>query len=138
MVAIRIGQKYVDAMVAHAREDAPVECCGLIAARDGRVAALYRARNMEASPYRFRVDPLETKRLCEAMEDEGLELAGFYHSHTGSEAVPSPTDVRMMGPLFGPPYVHFVVGLKDPARPEVRAWFIADGDRSEQSFDVEP
>jgi proteasome lid subunit RPN8/RPN11 len=105
--AIRLRREHVDSMIDHAKRDAPIECCGLLASRDGEVVSLHPARNRENSPYRFDIDPLETKKLLEIIEASGADLAGFYHSHTGSAAVPSPTDIRMMGPLFGPPYVTF-------------------------------
>jgi proteasome lid subunit RPN8/RPN11 len=121
-------------MVAHALEDAPVECCGLLAARDGEVQQVFRATNKEASPYRFSIDPMETRRLEEAIDASGAELAGFYHSHTGSEARPSPTDIRMMSTFFGPPYVHFVIGVADRAKPHARVFYIEDGAATEQEF----
>ena len=135
-VAVRLKQEHIDAMVAHALEDAPIECCGLLAERDGRVAQIRRAKNKEASPYRFDIHPLETKRLLDDIEESGQELAGFYHSHTGSAAVPSPTDIRMMGPLFGPPYVHFVIGVADREKPEVRVWHIVGTERVEHEFEI--
>ncbi len=135
-VAIRIRREHFDAMIAHALEDAPIECCGLIAAAAGTTVAIHRARNREASPYRFSIDPLETRKLEDQIETEGAELVGFYHSHTGSEPIPSPTDIRMMGPFFGPPFVHFVVGVADRDHPVARCWFIENGDRSEQEFEV--
>lgn len=135
-VAIRLRRDHVDAMVAHALEDAPIECCGMLAARDGVVVEVYRAANKENSPYRFSIDPLQTRRLEQQIDDSGASLAGFYHSHTGSDPIPSPTDIRMMGSLFGPPYVHFVVGVADRKKPVVRAWYIEDGDRIEQQFEI--
>ncbi len=135
-VAIRLTQQHIDEMVAHALEDAPIECCGLLAIRDGAVAQIRRAKNKEASPYRFDIHPLETKRLLDDIEENGQELAGFYHSHTGSPAVPSPTDIRMMGPLFGPPYVHFVIGVADRDKPEVRVWHIEGTERIEREYEI--
>jgi proteasome lid subunit RPN8/RPN11 len=135
-VIARLRQEHLDEMIAHALEDAPIECCGLLARRDGEIVSLHRARNVEASPYRFSVDPLETRKIEEAMDAAGTELAGFYHSHTGSAAIPSPTDIRQMSAFFGPPYVHFVVGVADPESPEVRAWYIEGGDRVEHEFEV--
>ncbi|MCC6267534.1 MAG: M67 family metallopeptidase [Dehalococcoidia bacterium] len=135
-VAIRLKREHIDAMVAHALEDAPIECCGLLAARDGVVAAVRRAKNKEASPYRFSIDPLETRKHEQAIDDAGMELVGFYHSHTGSHAVPSPTDIRMMGPFFGPPFVHFVIGVADREKPEVRVWHIDGSERVERTFQV--
>lgn len=134
--AIRLKQTHIDAMVAHALEDAPVECCGLLALKDGQVAEIRRAVNREASPYRFSIDPLETRKHELAMDEAGQSLGGFYHSHTGSPPVPSPTDIRMMGTFFGPPYVHFVIGVADTANPEVRAWYIEEGERTEQEYEV--
>lgn len=135
-VAIRLRKEHLDAMVEHALEDAPIECCGLLASRDGAVVEVRRAKNKEASPYRFDIHPLETRDHLEAIEESGAQLAGFYHSHTGSPAVPSPTDIRMMGPLFGPPYVHFVIGVADRESPEVRVWYIEGTERIEQEFEV--
>lgn len=135
-VAIRLQRNHFDAMVAHALEDAPIECCGLLAAHDGLVVDVYRAKNREASPYRFSIDPLETRRLEEKMDASGAELAGFYHSHTGSDPIPSPTDIRMMGSFFGPPYVHFVIGVADRENPIVRAWYIENGERTEQEYEL--
>ena len=137
-VAIRLRREHLDSMIAHALEDAPVECCGLLAQKDEQVVAVYRAQNREASPYRFSIDPLETRKLEEAMDREGTALIGFYHSHTGSDPVPSPTDVRMMGAFFGPPYVHFVIGVADREHPVARARFIENGDKTEQEFEVLP
>lgn len=137
-VAIRLRQEHIDAMIAHALEDAPIECCGLLAMRDGVVETVRRAKNKEASPYRFSIDPLETRKHEAAIDDAGLELAGFYHSHTGSPAVPSQTDIRMMGPLFGPPFVHFVIGVADRAHPDVRAWHIDGVEKIERAFEIVP
>ncbi|HMO95907.1 MAG TPA: M67 family metallopeptidase [Tepidiformaceae bacterium] len=135
-VAIRLRQEHIDSMIAHALEDAPIECCGLLASIDGEVVDVRRAKNKEQSPYRFSIDPLETRRHEEAIDDSGAQLAGFYHSHTGSPAVPSPTDIRMMGPFFGPPFVHFVIGVGDRENPEVRVWYIDGTERIEQEYEV--
>ncbi|HET7736999.1 MAG TPA: M67 family metallopeptidase [Tepidiformaceae bacterium] len=135
-VVIRLRQAHLDDMIAHALEDAPIECCGLLANRDGALATVYRARNKEASPYRFSIEGLDQVRIERAMDDAGEELSGFYHSHTGSEARPSPTDIRSMGPLFGPPYVHFVIGVADPEHPVARVFTIEDGAATEHEYEV--
>ncbi len=137
-VAIRLRQEHLDAMIAHAKADAPIECCGLIAASDGTVVSIHPARNAEASPYRFSINGLEQRKIEETIDAAGAALAGFYHSHTGSEARPSPTDIRMMTTFFGPPYVHFVVGVADRDAPVVRVFYIADGAATEQEFEVLP
>ena len=42
----------------------------------------------------------------------------------------------MMGPFFGPPFVHFVIGVKDRDRPEVRVWHIDGADKFERAFEI--
>ena len=135
-VVVRIPRQHLDAMISHALEDAPVECCGVLAVRDGTVTGVYRARNTESSPYRFNIDPREYMKLEEAITGAGDSVAGFYHSHTGSEARPSPTDIRMMGPFFGPPYVHFVIGVADRERPHARVFHIEEDHATEHEFEV--
>jgi [CysO sulfur-carrier protein]-S-L-cysteine hydrolase len=135
-VVIKLRRDQLDAMIAHALEDAPIECCGVLAAKDGVLTGLHRAKNVTASPYRFEFHPLETRRLFEAIEDSGADVAGFYHSHTGSEPKPSPTDIRAMGPLFGPPYIHFVIGVADRDHPIARVFHIHEGAAIEHAYEV--
>ena len=119
-----IEQRYIDEMIAHAREDAPNECCGILGGKDGRVLQLYRAVNAEKSPYRYSVDSRDLFRIHRECEAREWEFVGLYHSHTFSEAFPSSTDVRL---AFWPEAVYFLVSLRDSEKPEVRAYRIADG-----------
>jgi proteasome lid subunit RPN8/RPN11 len=82
-------------MVAHCREGRPNEACGLLAARDGEVVKVIRMSNAAASPVRYALEPTEQFQAYRALEEEGLDLAGVFHSHTHTEAYPSPTDVRL-------------------------------------------
>ena len=120
---MRISQALYDELVAHAREEAPNECCGMIASRDGEAVAVHRATNSAASPLRYEIDGMEQYRLQTAIEDAGFELGAIYHSHTRSEPVPSQTDINL---AFYPDSLYVIVGVKDP-EPDVRAWRIVDG-----------
>ena len=53
---MRISRELYDEIVAHAREEAPNECCGMIASRDGRALVVHRATNTAASPLRYEID----------------------------------------------------------------------------------
>ena len=66
---MRISQALFDEMVAHARADAPNECCGMVASNNGDAVVVYRARNAEASPLRFRIDPEEQLELHNRIDD---------------------------------------------------------------------
>jgi [CysO sulfur-carrier protein]-S-L-cysteine hydrolase len=132
---MRIGRQMLDEIVAHAREEAPNECCGMIGARDGRAAKLYRTRNAEASPLRYVVHPQDQFRVMEEMDERGEELAAIYHSHTGSAAYPSQTDINLAEGWPDPLYL--ICSIADPDSPEVRAFSIREGTVEERPLDVD-
>ena len=84
---------------AHAAEEAPNECCGVIVLRDGVAERYVRGRNKLASPYRYE---LEIDPAVWFLEDEGYELAVF-HSHPETAADPVAHRPRARRPLGGPP-----------------------------------
>jgi [CysO sulfur-carrier protein]-S-L-cysteine hydrolase len=125
----------LEQIVAHAGEEAPNECCGMIGARDGRATSLHRARNAEESPLRYTVHPTDQLRIMEKLEADGEELAAIYHSHTGSPAYPSQTDVNLAENWPDPLYL--ICSIADPESPEVRAFAIRGPDVEEVPLDVE-
>ena len=130
---MRISRPLYDEMVAHAEADAPNECCGMIAARDGEAVTVYRATNAAASPLRYEIDGAEQYRIQMAIDDAGLELGAIYHSHTRSEPYPSQTDINL---AFYPEAVYVIVGVAS-GQPEVRAYTIRDGQVAEAELVVE-
>jgi [CysO sulfur-carrier protein]-S-L-cysteine hydrolase len=130
---LRISGSLLDEVIAHAREEAPRECCGMIAASDGEAVAVHRAHNSADSPkLRYEMDPKEQYTLEMGIEDAGLELGAIYHSHPRTEPRPSPTDVNL---AMHPHALYVIVGLGG-AEPEVRAWRIVDGHVSEAALEV--
>jgi len=130
---LTLEQSYVDEMIAHAREDDPNECCGIIAGLDGSATQLYRALNAEASPYRYNVDPKDLLRIYRDLDDHGWDVLVIYHSHTHTEAYPSPTDVRLAA---WPEAYYIVVSLRDKSNPVVRAFHIREGNVEEQELRI--
>jgi|SRR5579884_21399 len=131
---MRISRELYDRMVAHARQEAPNECCGMIATRDGEAVRLYRATNAAASPLRFEIDPGEQLRYHNDIESAGLELGAIYHSHTRTEPRPSQTDLNFAAGWPGVLWV--IVGLAGE-QAEVRTWRIDGGQVSEAELLVE-
>jgi proteasome lid subunit RPN8/RPN11 len=119
---MRFPRPLIDEMVAHAREDAPNECCGIVAARDGVAVRVHRAVNAAASPLRYEVDPRDQYRIEMEIDDAGLEVGAIYHSHTRSAPYPSQTDINL---AFHPDAVYVIVGLASE-EPEVRGYEIVD------------
>jgi proteasome lid subunit RPN8/RPN11 len=120
---MRIAKELYDEIVAHARTEAPNECCGMVASRDGHAARVYRATNVAASPLRYEIDGGEQFRIQMEIDDAGLDLGAIYHSHTRSEPYPSQTDINL---AFYPEALYVIVGLAD-SEPDVRAYSIRDG-----------
>lgn len=130
---MRIGQSLIEEIVAHAREDLPNECCGMVGGVDGEARTVYRAANAEASPFRYSIDAREQFRLMQEIEGAGEELVGIYHSHTKSPAYPSQTDVNLAG---WPDAVYLIASLADAEAPEVKGFWIRDGRISEADLVV--
>ncbi len=132
-MALVLDPSYIDEMIAHARADAPNECCGIIAGKDGRPMRLYRAINAEASPYRYSVDAKDLLRIHRDADSNDWEFLVIYHSHTHTEAYPSPTDVRL---ATWPDAYYVLVSLMDEATPVVRAFRIEDGTITEEPIEL--
>jgi [CysO sulfur-carrier protein]-S-L-cysteine hydrolase len=118
---MEFAPEHIEEIISHAREDAPDECCGLIAGRDGRSERVYRMENAAHSPLRFEVAPLEVMKTLEAIDEEGLEVGGLYHSHTRTAPYPSQTDVTYAEAWPGTPWL--IVGLAN-GDAEVRTYRI--------------
>lgn len=123
---MRIAQNLIDEMVAHAREDLPNECCGMIGGSDGAATSVYRARNHFASPLRFGVHPDDLFRITQKeMPERGEDLVAIYHSHTKSKAYPSQTDLNEAQNSW-PDAIWVIVSLEDPEAPDVKAYWLKD------------
>lgn len=131
---MRIAGNLVEEIVAHAREDVPNECCGMVGGSGGEARTVYRAANAEASPFRYSIDAAEQFRLMKEIEGAGEELVAIYHSHTKSPAHPSQTDVNLAG---WPDAVYLIVSLADGGAPELKGFWIRDGEIAEAELVVE-
>ena len=130
---MRISRADREELIAHAREEAPNECCGYLRAREGRVEEVFRATNERRSPYGYHLDSSSLLAANE-LDDEGFEV-GIYHSHPRSPAEPSQTDINL---AHYPHWTYLIVSLDgDGAGDHVRAWRISDGRVEEEDIVVE-
>ena len=121
---MRISRSLVDEMVAHAHEDLPNECCGMVGGRDGEATEVIRVANAAATPLRYEMDPQGQYNALKSIEDGGGELLAIYHSHTKSAAYPSQTDVNQA--VAWPEPVYVIVSLADPDAPDVKGYLLRD------------
>jgi len=132
---VRIAPELVEEIVAHAREEAPNECCGMVSGSDGRATRIYRARNAEGSPLRYTIHPQDQIRIMSEIEERGEEIAAIYHSHTKTPAEPSQTDINLAENWPDP--VHLICSLAEPDAPNLRGFAIREGHVEEVDLDVE-
>jgi [CysO sulfur-carrier protein]-S-L-cysteine hydrolase len=133
---MRIAQDLIDDIIAHAREDLPNECCGLIGGADGVARTVYRAQNEFASPFSYRVSSADQYRIIEKeMRGRDEDLLSIYHSHTKSAAYPSQTDLNEA--VSWPEQLYLIASLADPESPEVKGFWLRDGTISEAELVVE-
>ena len=125
---MQISRAQRDELFAHAREDAPNECCGYLRLSDGRVEEVFRAENVYSAPTRFMLDDRSLFAANE-LDDAGHGVA-IYHSHPRSSPEPSQTDINIAA---YPHWLYLIVSLAED-EPVVRAWRIADGRVDEEEI----
>jgi proteasome lid subunit RPN8/RPN11 len=122
-------------MVGHAYDGLPDEACGLLAGEPGAEHArrFYPCRNADESSRVYTVDPRDHLRADRDAEDRGLEIIGVMHSHTHTEAYPSPTDVAQAP---DPAWHYVIVSLKREAA-VLRSYRIVDGGIAEEAVSLD-
>jgi proteasome lid subunit RPN8/RPN11 len=115
---------YLD-MVGHAFDELPNEACGLLGGdpATGRVEVFYRCGNAARSSRIYEVEPRDHLHADRDAESRGLEIIGVMHSHTHTEAYPSPTDLAQ---AVDPSWHYVIVSLRDEA-PVLRSYRLGDG-----------
>ena len=138
---LTLSQALQAEVVAHCQSRYPKEACGLLAgpveaAGPSRQAIqIYPMTNVEDSPIGYAMDPREQLRVEKLMRQRGQRLIGIYHSHTATEAYPSPVDVRM---ALSPDLSYVLVSLKDQAAPDFKSYVIDGATITPEAVTVAP
>ncbi len=123
MTVLELSRDQAAALITHAEEESPNECCGLLAGRNGRVERIYRGTNIDHSPFTYLMDPSEQLAAFKDMEAAGLDLIGIYHSHTHTPAYPSRTDLAK---AYYSDAVYVIVSVARRDEPEIRGFRLVD------------
>jgi proteasome lid subunit RPN8/RPN11 len=124
--ALRLTEAQYRTIVGHSYDGLPDEACGLFVGPmldgepTGVVSEVRPCRNADASARTYTVDPKDMLHTMRAAEARGEEIVGVWHSHTHTDAYPSPTDVRQ---AVDPAWLYVIVSLRDEA-PVLRAYRI--------------
>lgn len=120
---VRMRAAVRDALVEEALRALPAECCGVLGGREGALERHVPVANASAEPLaRYEMRPAELWAARRTLAGEGYDVAGYYHSHPRTSAVPSAYDVSR---AYYPDAVYVIVGVAP--RPSVRAFRIAGG-----------
>ena len=111
-------------VIEHARQGYPLESCGLLAGKNGKITKVYSLENTEKSSSSYLMAPEEQLKVFREVEEEGLELSAIYHSHPHSPAFPSQRDVDY---AFYPDSLILIISLMDPKVPQAGVFQIENG-----------
>jgi [CysO sulfur-carrier protein]-S-L-cysteine hydrolase len=126
-------QDQYDDMLQHVAKHVPLEACGLLAGRNGRVRKVLPVLNQAQSPVRFVMDPYEQLRAFEWIDSQDLELVGIFHSHPAGPETVSATDIREAAYEV----VHLVWSrVEGEEMWKVRGFWIQDGQAREVDLSV--
>lgn len=133
-MALRITRQVFDRMRRHAERTYPCECCGvLLSAEDGTVVKAEPCLNAhpDSPQTRYNIDPKDLIRIQLDSREEGLRIAGFYHSHPDHPAHYSPTDLAEAH-WYGCSYV--ITGVAKGVAEETKS-FLLSGNEAAKQFD---
>ena len=127
---LRVARAAYVSMIGHAYDGLPDEACGLTVGPPGLavVTAFHPCENAAKSSKVYEIDGKDFLRVDRLADDADLEINGVVHSHTHTDAYPSPTDVEQAP---DPSWHYVIVSLKREA-PEVRSYRILDGTIAEE------
>ena len=128
MLSLEIPQDVLDAVIDHARTEAPIEACGILAGREHSVQTRYKMTNTDTSSEHFMLEPAEQFKVAKEIRAAGTQMLAVYHSHPETPARPSAEDIRL---ALAPGVVHVIVSLQNPELPTVKGFEIENGEVSE-------
>lgn len=124
---IKLTQKQIEEIFAHARRELPDECCGLLGGRGDFVNSVYKLKNAAVNPLvEYEAAPEDLFRAQKQMREQGENLIGIYHSHPrAAEPFPSQTDIER---AFYTEVCYFIVGFAQKT-PVLRSFKIYEKER---------
>jgi len=130
VLALKIQLHVLAGITGHARDAAPLECCGLLAGKDDLIDEYIRTDNVRASEVEYQVDPVEHIAAMKSLRVRGRVILGAYHSHPRTPAVPSATD---LAEAHDAALLYVIVSLRDEW-PDIRAYRLQGGTFVEFTF----
>ena len=135
---IKLNKADFEKILAHARAEAPVEACGLIAGRieDGNklIDKVYILTNVDHAEEHFTLDPKEQLAAVKDMRANGLVPLGNWHSHPVSPSRPSQEDKRL---AYDSKASYLILSLMDENDPVLNSFHIEGDDAQKEELVIE-
>ncbi|MCC7202617.1 MAG: M67 family metallopeptidase [Nitrospirae bacterium] len=131
---LRIPPEIAESMIEHAKNDFPLECCGILGGKNGVVSHIYPMSNIDQSRTRYLMDPAEQMRVFKEMRSLGTELKAIYHSHPNHPAFPSRTDVEL---AYYPEAVYIIISVNDRMETKTGSFNITGGEITTAATDLQ-
>jgi|SRR5271154_3069130 len=133
-VAVRIQREVSEELGKLVLREPSLECCGLLAGRDGVVTHVFPAENVASDPAKsYEIAPKEIFRLMREFRAAGLDFLGIYHSHPNGENQPSARDIEL---AYYSEETYFILSPRPDAAKPVRAFSIRDGRAIELEIEI--
>jgi proteasome lid subunit RPN8/RPN11 len=133
MLTLSIPIAIYEQILQQARDEKPIECCGMLAGRNGRVKKFYPMTNSDQSIYHYMMVPQEQFRVVKDIRLSGLKMLAIYHSHPETPARLSNEDGRL---ALTPDVVYVIISLQKK-EPIIKGFLINDHNIKEVPIKIE-
>ncbi len=130
---LRIPSNITEEMIAHAKADFPLECCGILAGKDDTISHIYKVINNDRSRVSYLMDPKEQIRVFKEMRTLSIEMKAIYHSHPNHPAYPSMTDVEL---AYYPDAIYIIISINNNKETEIRGFRIINKEITEAELNL--
>jgi proteasome lid subunit RPN8/RPN11 len=130
---LEISEELLNRIIEHASQEYPLESCGILAGKDGKITNFYPMVNTEKSSSSYLMEPKEQLRVFLEIERKRLELSAIYHSHPHTAAFPSQRDVDN---AFYPDSLILIISLMEKKAPQIGAFQIEEGKIEKKTIKV--
>jgi len=121
MKSLEIPKRIYTKLVTQARREAPLEACGILSGRDGRVQTYHEMTNADQSREHYNMVPAEQFKVIKAIRTAKQELLAIFHSHPETPARPSQEDIRL---ALTPDVAYVIVSLQKPETPVIKGFLV--------------
>ncbi len=133
MESLKIDARVYGRMLELAKEQAPIEACGILGGSEGHVSVFIEMTNADNAAEHFSFLPEEQFAAIKRLRAEEKKMLGIWHSHPATPARMSAEDIRL---AYTSDVAYVILSLQDEANPVLKAFNVVDGEPHELALDI--